>query len=157
QSYHAEADPDSHNYFPSGSVGIPPVTSLYTALAYRYATHHGHEVPQDAHHWSLVGDSEFREGSLLEAMPDASERELPSVTWIIDYNRQNLDGERIPNDRGLGGTDADRIERVAVATGWAAIQVRHGRKRLAAFAEPGGDRLQHVLEHGFSDYEFQSL
>ena len=37
------------------------------ALAYRYARHHGHEVPQRAHHWSLIGDSEFREGSLLEA------------------------------------------------------------------------------------------
>jgi ABC-type branched-subunit amino acid transport system ATPase component len=34
----------------------------------------GHEVPQGAHHWSLIGDSEFREGSLLEAMPEAAER-----------------------------------------------------------------------------------
>ena len=38
-----------------------------------HAHHHGHEVPQRAHHWSLIGDSEFREGSLLEAMPDVTE------------------------------------------------------------------------------------
>jgi pyruvate dehydrogenase E1 component len=157
QSYHAENDPDSFNYFPTGSVGIPPVVSMYTALAYRYAADHGHEVPGDAHHWSLIGDSEFREGSLLEAMPEAAERELPNVTWIIDYNRQNLDGSRMPNARGLHGTDANRMQRTAEANGWACIQVRHGRRRLKAFELAGGDRLRVILENGFSDFEFQSL
>ncbi len=157
QSYHAESDPDSFGYFPSGSVGIPPVVSAYTALAYRYAKHHGHEVPDNAHHWSLIGDSEFREGSLLEVMPEVAERELPNVTWIIDYNRQNLDGTRLPNDRGLGGTDADRMVKTALANGWNAFHVMHGGKRLEAFARPGGDLLRHVLETGFSDFEFQSL
>lgn len=157
QSYHAESDPDGHGYFPSGSVGIPPVVSMYTALAYRYAQHHGHEVPEDTHHWSIIGDSEFREGSLLEAMPEAAERELSNVTWIVDYNRQNLDGPRHPNDRALGGTDADRIERTARANGWKAVQVIHGRRRLEAFQRPGGDKLKAVLESGFSDLEFQSL
>lgn len=157
QSYHAESDPDGFGYFPTGSVGIPPVVSIYTALAYRYAEHHGHEVPKNAHHWSMMGDSEFREGSLLEAMPEAAERELSNVTWIVDYNRQNLDGPRLPNARGLKGTDAERMARTAIANGWDAIQVMHGRKRLAAFAEAGGDKLREVLEHGFSDFEFQSL
>jgi pyruvate dehydrogenase E1 component len=36
QSYHAESDPDSFRYFPSGSVGIPPVNALYMALGYKY-------------------------------------------------------------------------------------------------------------------------
>lgn len=157
QSYHAENDPDGHGYFPSGSVGIPPVASMYTALAYRYAMHHGHEVPEGAHHWSLMGDSEFREGSVHEAMPEAAERELPNVTWIVDYNRQNLDGTRLPNARGLKGTDAERMARVAEANGWDAIQVIHGRKRLEAFKGQHGDLLREVLEHDFGDSEFQSL
>ncbi len=157
QSYHAEADPDGNIYFPSGSVGIPPVVSMYMALAYRYASDHGIEVPKDAHFWSLIGDSEFREGSLMEAMPDAAERELGNVTWIIDYNRQNLDGARIPNKRGIRGTDADRIERLAVANGWDVIQCRHGRARQAAFARFGGETLRNVLENAFSDFEFQML
>jgi pyruvate dehydrogenase E1 component len=157
QSYHSEWDPDGDYFFPSGSVGIPPVVSCYTALAYRYATDHGLEVPKDAHFWSMVGDSEFREGSLMEAMPDAAERELGNVTWIVDYNRQNLDGTRIPNNRGLRGTDADRMERIAKANGWDIIQVRHGRKRLEQFKAPGGPALRDALEHGFSDYAFQAL
>lgn len=157
QSYHAESDPDGHGYFPSGSVGIPPVASMYTALAYRYAMHHGHEVPEGAHHWSIMGDSEFREGSVHEAMPEAAERELPNVTWIVDYNRQNLDGTRLPNARGLKGTDAERMTRVAEANGWDSIQVIHGRKRLEAFKGTHGELLREVLEHDFGDSEFQSL
>ncbi len=158
QSYHARTDPDSFHFLPSGSVGIPPVVSVYLALAYRYAADHSMEVPAvpgDIHFWSLIGDSEFREGSLMEAMPDAAERELGNVTWIIDYNRQNLDGARMPNQHGLHGTDAHRIEAQSLANGWEVIQVRHGRRRLEVFARPGGEHLRAVLEEGFSDYELQ--
>lgn len=156
QSYHAAWDPDAHNVFPSGSVGIPPVVSAYTALAYRFAESHGFEVPRNAHFWSIIGDSEFREGSLAEAMPDIAERELGSVTWIVDYNRQNLDGTRIVNEEGIRGTDAERIERMAKANGWRVIQLRHGRKRQAFFKKTGGDALQKVIEN-LSDFELQAL
>lgn len=156
QSYHAAWDPDAHNFFPSGSVGIPPVVSAYTALAYRFAESHGFEVPKNAHFWSIIGDSEFREGSLAEAMPDIAERELGSVTWIVDYNRQNLDGTRIVNEEGIRGTDAERIERMAKANGWRVLNLRHGRKRQAFFKKTGGDALQKVIEN-LSDFELQAL
>ena len=157
QSYHARTDPDSFHFLPSGSVGIPPVVSVYLALAHRYARDHGYEVPPDAHFWSLIGDSEFREGSLLEALPDVAERQLGNVTWIIDYNRQNLDGTRIPNQRGLRSSDCERIERTALANGWRVIQVRHGRYRRELFTRPGGEALQRYFEQGVTDYEYQML
>ncbi len=157
QSYHSAFDPDGLNFLPSGSVGIPPVKAAYLALAYRYAEEHGYKVPPGAHFWCLIGDSEFREGSLYEAMPDAAEREVGTVTWIIDYNRQSLDGHRITNRQIMGGTDDMRIERTAAANGWEVIQVRHGRMRQAAFNKPGGDIFKSVLENSFDDYEYQSL
>ncbi|MEM7203365.1 MAG: pyruvate dehydrogenase [Planctomycetota bacterium] len=157
QSYHAESDPDSFHFLPSGSVGIPPVASAYLALAHRYAQAHGWPNAPQPHFWSLMGDSEFREGSLMEVLPDVAERELGNVTWIVDYNRQNLDGTRIPNQRGLQGTDADRIERTCEANGWRVIQVRHGSLRQEVFARPGGDALRDVLELGFTDYHLQML
>lgn len=156
QSYHSAYDPDHHNFFPSGTVGIPPVKAGYLALAYRYAREHGYEVP-DAHFWAVVGDAEFREGSLFEAMPDFAEREIGSLTWIIDYNRQSLDGHRLTNKEIMRGTDDDRIERTAVANGWEVIQVRHGKKREALFARPGGERLKQWLESELSDYNLQVL
>jgi len=155
QSYHARTDPDSFHFLPSGSVGIPPVASVYLALAHRYMRDHGREVPKSAHFWSLIGDSEFREGSLLEAMPDAAERLLGNVTWIIDYNRQNLDGTRMPNEKGLHGRDCDRIQRTAEANGWRVIQLRHGAFREELFARKDGEALREVFEQVLTDYEFQ--
>jgi pyruvate dehydrogenase E1 component len=157
QSYHARSDPDSFHFLPSGSVGIPPVASVYLALAYRYARDHGWTVPKGAHFWSLIGDSEFREGSLLECLPDVAERQLGNVSWIVDYNRQNLDGTRIPNERSLHGADCDRIERTASANGWRVIQLRHGWFREEIFRRPGGDALRELFEGGLSDYEYQML
>lgn len=157
QSYHSAWDPDGLNFCPSGSVGIPPVMAAYLAHAYRFAEEHGYLVPKGAHFWALIGDSEFREGSLYEAMPDAAEREIGTLTWIVDYNRQSLDGHRITNRQIMGGTDDKRIERTALANGWEVIQVKHGRKRLAAFKKPGGNLFKDCLENSFDDYEYQSL
>jgi pyruvate dehydrogenase E1 component len=156
QSYHADADPDGWRFLPSGSVGIPPVAAVYLSLAYRYARQHGWDV-DEPHFWCMMGDSEFREGSLLEVLPEVAERELGNVTWIIDYNRQNLDGTRIPNNRGLKGTDADRIEGTATANGWEVIQLRHGSFREQVFAKQGGEALRAVFESGLTDYHFQAL
>ncbi|MBX7230591.1 MAG: pyruvate dehydrogenase [Bdellovibrionales bacterium] len=156
QSYHSSYDPDHHNYLPSGTVGIPPVNAGYLALAYRYAEKHGYKVPK-AHFWSLIGDSEFREGSLHEAIPDFAERELGNLTWIIDYNRQSLDGHRITNKGAMHGTDDQRIERSMIANGWEVLQVRHGKHRLELFKKTDGDKFQQLLEKELTDYELQVL
>lgn len=156
QSYHSAYDPDNHNFAPSGTVGIPPVNIGYLALAYRYAKRHGHEVPQ-AHFWALMGDSEFREGSLHEAVPDFAERELGNLTWIVDYNRQSLDGHRITNKGAMHGTDDMRIQRTMEANGWQVVQVRHGQTRLRLFKEKGGDVFQRLLEQELQDYEIQVM
>ena len=156
QSYHSAYDPDHHNFFPSGTVGIPPVQAGYLALAYRFAKEHKYEVPE-AHFWALSGDSEFREGSMYEAVPDFAEREIGNLTWIVDYNRQSLDGHRVVNQKILTGTDADRIEKSMAANGWEVIQVRHGSKRLALFKKPGGDIFKNFLEKELYDYELQAL
>lgn len=156
QSYHSAYDPDCHNFFPSGTVGIPPVNAGYLALAYRFTKDHGYKTP-DAHFWAIIGDSEFREGSLFEAVPDFAERELGNLTWIVDYNRQSLDGHRITNQEVMSGTDAYRIERTMAANGWEVIHVQHGNLRLEAFKKTGGKELQEWMENKLTDYELQSL
>lgn len=157
QSYHAESDPDSFRYFPSGSVGVPPVAAAFTALGYGFAEDHGFAIQEDPRFWCLIGDSEFREGSLLEAMPDAGDRQLGRVIWIVDYNRQNLDGIRVANEKAFGGTDADRMCRSAKANGWNARILKHGAKRERLFAMPGGEEFRRVLDEEFTEFEYQAL
>ena len=156
QSYHSAYDPDHHNFFPSGTVGIPPVNAGYLALAYRYAQRHGYEVPE-AHFWALMGDSEFREGSLSEAIPDFAERELGNLTWILDFNRQSLDGHRITNQNAMKGTDDLRIERMMEANGWHVVHARHGKKREKLFKKDGGALFKEMFEGALADYELQVL
>lgn len=156
QSYHSAYDCDHHNFFPSGTVGIPPVNAGYLALAYRFAKEHKYNAP-DAHFWAISGDSEFREGSMFEAIPEFAERELGNLTWIVDYNRQSLDGHRITNQKIMHGTDAMRIDRTLRANGWDVIQVMHGSKREALFKKPGGEVFRQFLEEDLEDYQFQSL
>jgi pyruvate dehydrogenase E1 component len=156
QSYHSAHDPDWHNFFPSGTVGIPPVNAGYMALAYSYARKHGYEVP-DAHFWCLLGDSEFREGSLFEAIPDFAEREIGHLTWIVDYNRQSLDGHRITNPEIMSGTDATRIRATMEANGWKVFEARHGQLRLKLFERAGGQEFRTWIENELPDYELQAL
>ena len=156
QSYHSAYDSDHHNFFPTGTVGIPPVVAGYLALAYRFAKDHNYEVP-DAHFWAITGDSEFREGSMYEAVPDFADREMGNLTWIVDYNRQSLDGPRIVNETQMKSTDADRIEKTMAANGWEVIQVRHGSKRQTLFKKPGGEVFKNFLENELKDYELQAL
>ncbi|MDE0151868.1 MAG: pyruvate dehydrogenase [Bdellovibrionales bacterium] len=153
QSYHSHYDPDHHNFLPSGTVGIPPVVLGYLALAYNYLRDQGYKTPS-AHFWALIGDSEFREGSLFEAIPDFAERELGSLTWIIDYNRQSLDGHRVPFSPM--GTDDKRIEQTFLANGWDVLQVRHGEKRLQLFKKQEGFLFKEFLEK-LSDWDLQML
>lgn len=154
QSYHSHYDPDHHGFLPSGTVGIPPVMGAYLALAYQFCNHQNYKVPP-AHFWSLIGDSEFREGSLFESIPDIAERELGSVTWIIDYNRQSLDGHRITHPDLK--TDAHRIEKTFIANGWDVIQLRHGSQRLQLFSEKQGELFKQFLEEELDDFSLQIL
>ena len=156
QSYHSVFDPDHHNFFPSGTVGIPPVNAGYLALAYRFAKKQAFKVP-NAHFWCLMGDAEFREGSLFEAVPDFAEREIGNLTWIVDYNRQSLDGHRMINQKTLGFTDATRIAKTMEANGWEVIHLQHGGLRDELFKATGGETFKKALETKIDDYTLQSL
>ena len=156
QSYHSVYDPDHHHFLPSGTVGIPPVVAGYLALAYRSARLQGYKAPT-AHFWAVIGDSEFREGSLMEALPDLAERTAGNLTWILDYNRQSLDGHRLINDQVIEGSDALRIENTLSANGWRVIQLRHGSLRQKLFQKPGGEDFKNFLENELKDHEFQAL
>ncbi len=157
QSYHSPYDPDFHNFLPSGTVGIPPVSLGYLALAYRMAGKQNYLVPKKAHFWAVAGDAEFREGSLLEAAPDFAERKLGEITWIIDYNRQGLDGHRIRHKEAFSGNDSDRIYNTMKSNGWHVIDLCHGQKRQKLFRKKQGQMFQTFLEKELDDYELQAL
>ncbi len=81
---------------------------------------------------ALMGDAELDEGNVYECLQEGWKHDLRNVWWIIDYNRQSLDG--IIHE-GLW----ERVEKIFEAFGWQVVRVKYGRLQRAAFAEPGGD------------------
>ena len=88
---------------------------------------------------ALVGDAEMDEGNIYEVLQEGWKNDLRNTWWIIDYNRQSLDG--IVRE-GL----FERIEKIFDAFGWDVVKVKHGALQRAAFDEPGGDKLRDWID-----------
>ncbi len=84
---------------------------------------------------ALAGDAELDEGNIYEVLQEGWKNGLRNTWWIIDYNRQSLDG--IVRE-GL----FERIEKIFDAFGWDVVRVKYGALQRAAFAEPGGAALR---------------
>ena len=41
---------------------------------------------------SIFGDAELDEGNVYEALLEGAKHDLENCWWVIDYNRQSLDG-----------------------------------------------------------------
>jgi pyruvate dehydrogenase E1 component len=88
---------------------------------------------------ALVGDAELDEGNVYEALQEGWKNDLRNCWWIIDYNRQSLDGVV---HEGLFA----RVERIFEAFGWDVVRVKYGRLQRAAFSEPGGEALRKWID-----------
>jgi pyruvate dehydrogenase E1 component len=88
---------------------------------------------------ALLGDAELDEGNVYEALQEGWKHDLRNVWWVIDYNRQSLDGVV---REGLWS----RIEAIFGAFGWRVVRLKHGALQEAAFAEPGGSSLRDWID-----------
>jgi transketolase len=94
----------------TGSLGQGLPIGLGMALASRLDR-------RSARVWVLMGDSEFVEGSVWEAMANASHLGLDNLVGILDVNRLGQNGPT------MLGWDTDTYSRRAEAFGWEAIVV----------------------------------
>ena len=106
--------------FSTGSVGLGAALTLFASLTRDYLR--GHDLgpaPGAAagRMVALIGDAELDEGNMFEAVLEGAKHDVRNLWWIIDYNRQSLDGvvaderlfrrfRRPVRDHGLGGGDA---------------------------------------------------
>lgn len=126
--------------FSTGSVGLGVAITAFASLVQDYvrAKPWGDGV-RVGRMVALVGDAELDEGNVYEALQEGWKNGLRNCWWIIDYNRQSLDGVV---HEGLWS----RVERIFEAFGWDVVRVKHGQLQRAAFEEPGGDALRHWID-----------
>jgi pyruvate dehydrogenase E1 component len=136
QSYPSRTKDTDDVDFSTGSVGLGVAITAFASLIQDYirARPWAAAAPE-GRMIALVGDAELDEGNIYECLQEGWKQELRNTWWIIDYNRQSLDGVV---REGL----YDRIESIFRAFGWEVVTLKYGVRQRAAFAEPGGARLK---------------
>jgi pyruvate dehydrogenase E1 component len=140
QSYPSRTKDTDDVDFSTGSVGLGVAITSFASLIQDYiqAKEWGAALPL-GRMVALVGDAELDEGNVYEALQEGWKNDLRNCWWIIDYNRQSLDGVV---HEGLFA----RVERIFEAFGWDVVRVKYGRLQRAAFSEPGGDALRKWID-----------
>ncbi|MCP1646220.1 pyruvate dehydrogenase E1 component [Pseudomonas citronellolis] len=137
--------------FPTGSMGIGPISAIYQARFLRYLEHRGIADTAQRHVWGVFGDGEMDEPESLAALSLAAREKLDNLTFVINCNLQRLDGPVRGN-----GQIIQELEALFSGAGWNVIKVIWGSDWDALFAR---DR-NHVLLRRFAhtvDGQYQTL
>ncbi|HUQ94347.1 MAG TPA: hypothetical protein VM120_21885, partial [Bryobacteraceae bacterium] len=78
--------------FPTVSMGLGPINSIYHARFMRYMESRGIIAQTDRKIWAFVGDGESDEPETLGAITLASREKLDNLIWVVNCNLQRLDG-----------------------------------------------------------------
>jgi len=117
---HPRLMPDFWEY-PTVSMGLGPINSLYQARFNRYLHHRQLDDTSASRVWCFIGDGETDEPETLGAISLAGREGLDNLTWVINCNLQRLDGPVRGN-----GKIIQELEAVFRGSGWNVIKVIWG-------------------------------
>jgi pyruvate dehydrogenase E1 component len=108
--------------FPTVSMGLGPVMSLYQARFNRYLQARGLvNWKSEPKVWAFLGDGESDEPESLGAITLAARENLDNIIWVVNCNLQRLDGPVRGN-----GKIIQELEGLFRGAGWNVIKVIWG-------------------------------
>ena len=122
--------------FPTGSMGIGPISSIFQARFMRYLTHrqlldcNGRKV------WGVFGDGEMDEPESMSALTLAAREGLDNLVWVVNCNLQRLDGPVRGNGRII-----DELEKLFAGAGWNVVKLVWGSDWDGLFARDSSGAL----------------
>nr|WP_234412440.1 pyruvate dehydrogenase (acetyl-transferring), homodimeric type [Nocardioides sediminis] len=116
--------------FPTVSMGLTAINSIYQARFNRYMHNRKIKDTSQQRVWAFMGDGEMAEPESLGAIRIAAREELDNLTWIINCNLQQLDGPVTGN-----GKIIQELEANFRGAGWNVIKVVWGREWDALLAK----------------------
>ncbi|WP_168233075.1 alpha-ketoglutarate dehydrogenase [Pseudomonas veronii] len=137
--------------FPTGSMGIGPISSIFQARFMRYLQHRGLQDTTDRHVWGVFGDGEMDEPESMSALTLAAREGLDNLTWVVNCNLQRLDGPVRGNGRII-----DELEALFGGAGWNVIKLVWGSDWDALLANDADGALVDTLSHTV-DGQFQTF
>jgi len=115
--------------FPTGSMGIGPISSIYQARFMRYLQHRKLLDTSGRRVWGVFGDGEMDEPESMSALTLASREKLDNLIWVVNCNLQRLDGPVRGNGRII-----DELESLFAGAGWRVIKLVWGSDWDGLFA-----------------------
>jgi len=135
--------------FPTVSMGLGPIMSIYQARFLKYLQDRGLSDTKHRKVWSFVGDGETDEPESLGAISLAGREKLDNLIWVVNCNLQRLDGPVRGN-----GKIIQELEAGFRGAGWNVIKVMWGSYWDPLFAmDKNGLLQQRMMEAVDGDYQ----
>jgi len=115
--------------FPTGSMGLGPISSIYHARFMRYLSHRQLLDCSARKVWGVFGDGEMDEPESMSALTLAAREGLDNLVWVVNCNLQRLDGPVRGNGRII-----DELERLFAGAGWNVVKLVWGSDWDGLFA-----------------------
>lgn len=107
--------------YPTVSMGLGPLNSIYHARFLRYLQNRHVDDTSTSRVWCFLGDGETDEPETLGAISLAARENLDNLTWVVNCNLQRLDGPVRGNAKIV-----QELESVFRGAGWNVIKVIWG-------------------------------
>jgi pyruvate dehydrogenase E1 component len=107
--------------FPTVSMGLGPLNSIYQARFCRYLHNRQIDDTSASRVWCFLGDGETDEPETLGSISLAGREQLDNLVWVVNCNLQRLDGPVRGN-----GKIIQELESVFRGAGWNVIKVIWG-------------------------------
>ena len=108
--------------FPTVSMGLGPIMSIYQAHIQKYLMNRGLIKEENRKVWAYLGDGEMDEPESTGAISLAGREKLDNLIWVVNCNLQRLDGPVRGN-----GKIIQELESLFRGAGWRVIKVVWGR------------------------------
>jgi pyruvate dehydrogenase E1 component len=128
--------------FPTGSMGIGPISSIYHARFMHYLTHRRLLDCSGRKVWGVFGDGEMDEPESMSALTLAAREGLDNLVWVVNCNLQRLDGPVRGNGRII-----DELEKLFAGAGWKVIKLVWGSDWDGLFARDITGALTQAFAH----------
>ncbi len=126
--------------FPTVSMGLGPIMSIYQARFMRYMHDRGIIDAGDRKVWAFLGDGEMDEPESMGAIAVAAREKLDNLIWVVNCNLQRLDGPVRGN-----GKIIQELETDFKGAGWNVIKVIWGSNWDPLLERDSGGKLVQLM------------
>jgi pyruvate dehydrogenase E1 component len=127
--------------FPTVSLGIGAINSIYQARFMKYLHARQMAATEGRKVWAFLGDGEMDEPETMGAIGLAGRERLDNLIWVVNCNLQRLDGPVRGNGKIIQELESDFR-----GAGWNVIKVMWGSRWDPLLAEDHDGRLVSVME-----------